>query len=120
MTESEYYKEVKDMAESCFEEMKETAIEEECFDLWELENNHGFVSLIHETLDSSAIAIYMDLTDAAEILKYCNYEETDSGLWEGQDPEEAIKTKAFFSMRQDIYEEVENMLENLREEIENS
>jgi hypothetical protein len=116
MNSYEYDQEVKDLAESCFEDFKETALEEGCFDLWELESNHGLDSVIHETVDGSSLAIYMDLHDAADIIKYADNEETDSGLWDGQDPEEAIKTKAFFTLRADVYSKVEEMLKDLEEE----
>jgi hypothetical protein len=116
MDESEYKNEVKDLAESCFEELKDTALEEGCFDLWELENHYRLDYVIHETVDGSSLAIYMDLHDAADIIEYADNEETDSGLWDGQDPEEAIKTKAFFTLRADVYSKVEEMLKDLEEE----
>jgi len=119
MNESEYNKEVNDLAESCFDEgFKNVAIDNECFDLWELENNHELDNIIHETVDGCSLMIYLDLEEAGAIIKYADYEETDSGLWEGQEPEEAIKTKAFFCLRQDVYSKVEKMLKDLEEEQE--
>ena len=39
-----------------------------------------------------------DLSEAAELLDQLNeYEETDSGLWEGRDPREAISAQAAYT-----------------------
>jgi hypothetical protein len=71
----------------------------------------------HEWVDNDFI--YVDLIDSAHILDQSNNVETDSGLWEGQDPEEAIKTMAFFTYRADLEEEVRSQLsEKLGEKFE--
>lgn len=59
---------------------------------------------------------YLDLQEAVDIIENCNNEESDSGLWEGQQPEEALKTKAMFSYRLDVYEEVAEVLSDKLEE----
>jgi hypothetical protein len=56
------------------------------------------------------------LQDAAYIISECENEETDSGLWEGQQPEEAIKTKAAFSYALDCWFEAERIYDELKED----
>lgn len=46
------------------------------------------------------------LKDAEIILSNCEYEETDSTLWEGLDPEEMIDTKAFWTYKREVYNRV--------------
>jgi hypothetical protein len=71
----------------------------------------------HEWVDNDFI--YVDLVDSAHILDQSNNVETDSGLWEGQDPQEAVKTQAFFTYRIDLEEEVRNQFsEKLGEKFE--
>lgn len=82
----------------------------------------GFIddSRLHEWCDNDFI--YVDLLDSAHIIDQSSNVETDSGLWEGQEPTEAIKTQAFFTYRNDLYNEVseqfKTMLEEKKEEIE--
>lgn len=97
-------------------------------DVYEFVNDYR----VHEWVDNDFI--YVDLTDSAEILEQSDNIETDFGLWEGQEPVEAIKTRAFFTYRNDlsnkvisIFEsvlqdklnELEERLEKLREELKN-
>lgn len=85
-------------------------------------------SRIHEWVDNDFI--YVDLLDSAQILDQSDNIEDDSGLWEGQEPVEAIKTQAFFTYRNDLscavdeifserlqtrLTELENKLEELEE-----
>lgn len=63
---------------------------------------------LHEWVDNDFI--YHNLTDSAHILDQSNNEETDSGLWEGQEPREAIQTQAFFTYRTDMYLEIKELL----------
>lgn len=86
----------------------------------------GFIDdyRLHEWCDNDFI--YVDLLDSAHILKQSSNVETDRGLWEGQDPEDSIKTQAFFTYRNDLYHEVseqfkellESKLEELQDELE--
>ena len=65
-----------------------------------------------------------NLTDAAELIdELSDYEETDSGLWEGQRPKEAIETCAaytygnvVYSFWTDLIEEINNAAETLIDE----
>jgi hypothetical protein len=74
----------------------------------------------HESITDRAYS----LTDAAYIIEHCENEETDSGLWEGQQPEDAISTKAAFSYSRDVwfkceelYNSIKDRFEELQEEI---
>lgn len=97
-------------------------------DIYEFVNDYR----VHEWVDNDFI--YVDLTDSAEILEQSDNVETDFGLWEGQEPIEAIKTQAFFTYKNDLSDkvisifesvlqdklnELEERLEKLREELKN-
>ena len=97
-------------------------------DVYEFVNDYR----VHEWVDNNFI--YVDLTDSAEILEQSDNVETDFGLWEGQEPIEAIKTQAFFTYKNDLSDkvisifesvlqdklnELEERLEKIREELKN-
>ena len=97
-------------------------------DVYEFINDYR----VYEWIDNDFI--YVDLIDSAEILEQSDNVETDSGLWEGKEPAEAIKTQAFFTYRNDLsskvmsmfesvlqdkLDELEERLEELREELKN-
>lgn len=53
---------------------------------------------MHDLLDSAGFVLYMDLADAAQLMnELWEFVDDDSGLWEGLEPEEAVKTQAFFT-----------------------
>lgn len=54
------------------------------------------------------------LSDAAYIIENCENEETDSGLWENQQPEDAIKTKAAFSFSMDVWLKCEELYQEIQ------
>lgn len=66
---------------------------------------------LHEWVDNDFI--YVDLIDSAEILEQSDNVETDWGLWEGKDPQEAVKTQAFFTYRNDLGYAVMDKIESL-------
>ena len=80
-------------------------------------------SRIHEWVDNDFI--YVDLVDSAHIIEQSDNVETDWGLWEGQDPQDAIKSMAFYTYRNDLYyavkealeEELDSELSNLQEQL---
>lgn len=76
-------------------------------DVYEFVNDYR----VHEWVDNDFI--YVDLIDSAEILEQSDNVETDSGLWEGQEPAEAIKTQAFFTYRNDLSGEVISMFKSV-------
>lgn len=75
------------------------------------EDNEGY-DLIHEQiLDNMALTI----GDAAYIIENCTNQADDPGMWEGQEPTQAIQTMAIFSYENDIYSEIESKYEELVE-----
>lgn len=54
------------------------------------------------------------LSDAAFVIDHSNNVETDSGLWEGKDPQDAIETQAAFTYSNDVHSEVEEIYEDLK------
>jgi DNA-binding transcriptional MerR regulator len=98
-------------------------------DVYELIND----SKIHEWVDNDFI--YVDLVDSAYIIDQSDNVESDWGLWEGQDPQDAIRSMAFYTYRNDLYYAVKDLMEeeldsklaelqdqlaNLQEELENA
>lgn len=79
-----------------------------------------FDDIIFEHVDSEFI--YHDLMDSANILEQSDNVETDSGLWEGEEPVKAVQTQAFFTLRNDLSIRViahaVDMLEEYSEEIQ--
>jgi len=62
---------------------------------------------------------WYNLTDAAELIdELSEFEETDSGLWEGQQPKEAIGTCAAFTYGNAVYSEWHDLIEKINEEAE--
>ena len=57
------------------------------------------------------------LSEAADLLdQLSSYEETDSGLWEGQSPREAISTQAAFTYGSAVYSEWERLIESTNDD----
>jgi len=119
--------EAKDFVEENEEELKEIIKEnkdkevDEIFDeaiyqKWDLHDK------IHEWLDNAWYGFLRndyfkqynsELTTCSAIIDESNEVESDGGLWEGQEPQEAIKTQAFFTARNDLYFEVEEQIKDL-------
>ena len=60
---------------------------------------------------------WYNLTEAAELIdQLSDYEETDRGLWEGQQPKEAIGTCAAFTYGNAVYNEWREHIEQINEE----
>lgn len=62
---------------------------------------------------------YFDLSDAVVVIETSDEVEEDSGLWEGQQPEEAIVTKAVFTAQNDLRNKVKEIYDELKENFEN-
>lgn len=54
---------------------------------------------------------YLSLREAVEIIEQCDNEETDSSIWEGLPPKEAIVSMGFWSYKNDMYIMVKEMFE---------
>lgn len=117
-----YYVYISDQAKMFVDEHREDVFKEVRdgnTDVYNLLND----SKIHEWADNDFI--YVDIIDSAHIIEQSNNVETDYGLWEGQDPQDAIKAMAFFTYRNDLYyavkelmeEELDSELTNLQEQL---
>ncbi len=70
---------------------------------------HDFIDQnLHDWADNDFI--YVGLLEGAEILDQSEEVETDSGLWEGQEPEDAVVTKAFFTYKNDMMNEIKSLI----------
>lgn len=59
------------------------------------------------------------LLEAATLLdQLSNYEETDRGLWEGQEPREAVKIQAAYTYGNAVYSMWRELITEINEEIE--
>ena len=106
-----YYNVVREEAETFFGDNIDDILDA-------VENDYNIYEIIddnlHEFVDNAFI--YVGLKEAAVIIEESYNEETDGGLWEGQQPEDAIVTKAFFTFKNDLREKV---LEMVAQELEN-
>lgn len=75
-----------------------------------------FDDSVHNWADNDFI--YVDLLDSAEILDQSNNVETDSGLWQGEEPRKAIATQAFFTYRGDLFNALKDEVYGYLEELE--
>lgn len=56
------------------------------------------------------------LSDAAFVIENSDNVETDSGLWDGKEPAEALETQAAFTFSNDVHSEVEEIYEAVKSE----
>lgn len=62
-----------------------------------------------------------DLQEATEILReYRDYEETDSGIWEGLEPVKAIGAKAAYTYGNAVYNKWRDLVEELNSEYDSN
>jgi len=129
-----YYQEIEDEAidfinnyeEEINETIKENKDEEPEDIFWKLDDSPFYLNdKVHEWLDNAWYGFLRsdfcenektELASCVKILDESENRETDSGLWEGQEPEKAIQTQAFFTARTDLYEEIRKQVINLIEE----
>lgn len=98
----DYDDKVKKTAEGLVEDYRLDLIEE-ITDRGAVELQEFFNGIVHDHVDTEFIQV--DLHDCVDIIVNGHNVETDSGLWEGEEPEEALETKAFYTYRQDLLEE---------------
>jgi len=115
--ETNYLKEAEDDAKNMVEEFIGEIVEKLIED-GEASNDinndytHGD-SYHHEThVDRS-----YSLLEAAELLDQLDqFEETDSGLWEGQEPRRAIETQAAFTYGNAVYSEWNDLIKRINDD----
>jgi len=125
-----YYQAIKDLADDFISEYKDELREiikenkektdeeiwDEIYQNWDLNNK------IFEFLDSAWYGFLRsdwcedrntELSSAVKVIEESNEVETDSGLWEGKEPEEAIMGQAFFTAENDLYFEIEDRIKQM-------
>ena len=111
----DYEKDVEDEAKDFLSEYKDDlkrAIKEEKeFDRNDIE---VLDDAFHENITDRAYSP----EDAVFILEHCDNEETDSGLWEGQDWRDELSTRAAFSFSSDVWFKCEQIYNEIKEEYE--
>ena len=116
----EYKEELTEIIKENKDRTEDYIFDEPIYQEWDLN------SKIHEWVDSIWYGFIRrdflkdfnsELSSYARILDECKEKETDSGLWDGQEPKEAIQTQAFFSVRNDIYWSVEEKIKKLIESV---
>lgn len=112
-----YPREAEDDAKNMVEEFLDQIVEQ-LIEKGEASNDinndySGGDSYHHEThVDRS-----YSLLEAAELLdQLSDYEETDSGLWEGKEPRDAVTTQAAFTYGNAVYSEWNDLIEKINEE----
>jgi len=128
-----YYEAIKDLADDFLsdyeDEIKEIIKEnkektdeeiwEEIYQSWDL------IDKIWEFLDSTWYSFLRDewcedrkteLSSAVKVIEESNEVETDAGLWEGKEPEDAIICQAFATAENDLYFELEERIKEMIKE----
>jgi hypothetical protein len=95
----------------------------DCFDdvLSAFENDEDRLfdeSGVDDAFWESVIDRSYSLSDAAFVIENSNNVESDSGLWDGKDPAEALETQAAFTYGNDVRNEVEEIYEDLKMEFD--
>ena len=115
---SDYGDEIKEIIKENKEKTEEE-IWEEIYQNWDLNDK------IWEFLDSAWYSFLRDewcedrkteLSSAVKVIEESNEVETDSGLWEGKEPEDAIMSQAFATAGNDLYFELEERIKQMIED----
>jgi len=113
---SEYKDEIKEIIKENKDRKPDYIFDEAIYQKWDLTDK------LHEWLDSAWYGFLRsdwckecvtEFSSCAKLLDESNEVETDSGLWEGQDPKDAIMTQAFFTARIDLYFQVEKLIKGI-------
>jgi len=87
-----------------------------------LVNDDDFDRNSIDCLDSSFHEDIVDrsytLEDAAHVVSNCENEETDTGLWDGQQPEDALRAKAAYCYGNDVWHRMDALFADLKEAYE--
>lgn len=109
--EKDVEQEAKDFLDNHEDDLKEAIKEGKDFDRNDIDD---LDSWFHEEITDRAYS----LEDAAFVLAHSSEVETDSGLWEGQDPGDAISTQAAFTFSNDVWFKCEEIYKEIKEEYE--
>jgi hypothetical protein len=103
--DSEVHKEAVDFIEEFMDDVVEALKNDENY-LLDGDLNDTFFEMITDRSYT--------LSDAAFVIDNSNNVETDSGLWEGKDPQDAVEIQAAFTYSNDVHSEVEEIYEDLK------
>ena len=81
---------------------------------WDYNDIDNLDSLWHETIVDRGYT----LEDAAYILDNCENEETDSGIWDGQDAQGMMSARAAYSYSNDVWFRCEEMYNGIKERMQ--
>lgn len=111
---------IDDYEDEITELMKEKADKD--YSLEGFQDDFNLYEKVHEWLDGAWYGFLRrdcfepyksELLSSASVLEESENVETDNGLWEGQEPTEAIQTMAFFTARNDLTEAIRERLSGL-------
>lgn len=103
--ESEVEKEAVDFIEELMDEFIEAM---------ENDENYFIDGDVDDRLFESVTDRSYSLTDAAFVIENSSNPESDSGLWDGKDPAEALETQAAFTFSNDVRSEIEEIYEDVK------
>lgn len=104
-----YDNEVEKEAVDFIEEMMDEFIE-----AMENDENYFLDGDVQDRLFESVTDRSYSLTDAAFVIENSNNVESDSGLWDGKDPAEALETQAAFTFSNDVSSQIEEIYEDVK------
>ena len=117
MSERHYANEAKEDSKAFVENFKETIVDSiydgETISVDPCNGYRGGDEFCSETYGNE----YFNLMEASEVLHYLReYEETDSGLWQDLNPEDAVIAKASWTYRNAVIQSVSDLLREIRDE----
>lgn len=114
----DYEKDVEEEADEFIldhEDNIKEAITDNTEDFSEVETKYGEIrDSFHEVVIDRAYSP----SDAVCVLENCENEETDSGLWEGQDWRDELSSRAAYSFGNDVWFKCEEIYNELKERVE--
>lgn len=104
--DGEVRKEAVDFIEDVFDDVIDAIVDDEDY----LFNN----SSIDDTFFESVTDRSYSITDAAFVIENSDNVESDSGLWDGKDPSEALECQAAFTYANDVKSDVEEIYQEIK------
>jgi hypothetical protein len=104
-------KEAKDFLAQHEDEFKEAIKEGKDFDYNDID---GLDEWVHEELTDRSYSV----TDAAFVIDNSDNVETDRGLWEGQDMQEALQTQAAYTFSNDVFLRAREIFDEIKSDWE--
>lgn len=109
--EKDVEQEAKEFMQEIEDELKEAIKEDLDFDRNDID---VLDTRFHEVITDRSYS----LSDAVFVIENSDNEETDTGLWEGQQPEDAIRTKGAYTFSNDVWFKCEEIYKDIKAEYE--